>query len=53
MRRRIAKVTAAVQLANPLWFVGVAFVAISVGLLSGVALRALPIVVAEIVGWVS
>lgn len=41
------------RLTNPLWYVGVAAVAMSAGLLSGVALKAVPIVLSEIVGWVS
>jgi hypothetical protein len=49
MRNTIAKVRAA----NPIWFAGVAMVAVATGLLSGVALHALPVAVAEIVGWIS
>lgn len=50
MRRQIARYSAVIRHTNPIYFVGVACVAVSVGLLSGVALSAAETAAKFIVG---
>lgn len=51
MRRTIAKITSTVQLANPVYLIGVACVAAAGGLLCGVGLQMGTDVVRTIFAW--